>query len=67
MQVRQLVGRRAGEVLEMPYDVARRCIEAGTATRLTEEVSPPRVRAEAQPKPKRRGGWPKGRPRKVRT
>ena len=31
MQVLQLVGRRAGEVLEMPYAVALRCIEAQTA------------------------------------
>lgn len=31
MLVRQLVGRYAGHIVEMPYHVGRRCIDAGTA------------------------------------
>jgi hypothetical protein len=35
MQVHQLVGRQAGQIIEMPYHVARRCIAAGTAKAVT--------------------------------
>ncbi|HYH39909.1 MAG TPA: hypothetical protein VD860_16935 [Azospirillum sp.] len=31
MLVRQLVGAHAGELIDLPYDAATRCIEAGSA------------------------------------
>jgi hypothetical protein len=44
MQVRQLYGTRAGEVIEMPYAIAQRAIASGTV----EELDPPAV-ADARP------------------
>lgn len=31
MLVRQLVGSHAGELIDLPFDAATRCIEAGSA------------------------------------
>lgn len=45
MQVRQLVGGYAGEIIDMPYAVARDCIAAGTAV-VIDDVPAPVVRAE---------------------
>lgn len=36
MLVRQLIGHRAGEILEMKYSIAQRCIENRTAQMLTD-------------------------------
>jgi len=38
VQILQLVGRRAGDTMEMPYAIARRCIEMGTASQVADTV-----------------------------
>lgn len=38
MRVRQLVGRYAGKIIEMPFHVAQACLAAGTAAHPDDEL-----------------------------
>lgn len=49
MKVRQLVGRFAGQIVEMPYHVAQSCIDAGTAEHPDKPVRVRGLDAEGQP------------------
>lgn len=47
--VRQLIGRQAGQIVEMPFHVMQACLATGTAAAVTEDemreagIAPPRV------------------------
>lgn len=69
MRVRQLVGNRAGEIVDLPYAVAMQCLRSGTAIRPEIEArdTTPKVRASEGttriPQTKRRRGRPRKHPR----
>jgi hypothetical protein len=51
MKVRQLVGRFAGHVVEMPFHVAQSCVDAGTAEWPDKPVKVRGLTTDGQPVP----------------